>query len=355
MRGARELWAQSLLFRRLVTAAGLLVAAIVVYLASNIPRSVALPASELNEKCVARQGEDMLTIESPSVAAGDLVLSYDGGANQIADVRLDRATLAAASAKMFLVKGAPSGAAHISYTTGAPGSVSSTKAGDTCRTTIQIRLAEGSGALGALKLYQTEASAGQQLQLVLDAGATPLDVEVHTDAPPNGATNLPGCQKVLTVGDGAPLQLPLLPVWMVTAGGTITLNFNPANSAVSIVKGDKQPTFDDVSIGGNVIRAKELDVSPMHGKAPKPKLKVRAAPAGALLSIEQLQISSNKLRVEVGQDTEKAFAYENGASLYNYDLVAAIQQNAVLGIVLGIFGTGLAAWIKKNCFPGMGG
>ena len=151
----------------------------------------------------------MLTIESPSVAAGDLVLFYDGGANQIADVRLDRATLTAASAKMFLVQSAPSGAAHIS-STGASGSVSSTKAADTCRTTIQIRLAEGSGALGALKLYQTEASAGQQLKLVLDAGTTPLDVEVHTDPPPNGATNLPGCQKVLTVGDGAPLQLPLL-------------------------------------------------------------------------------------------------------------------------------------------------
>jgi hypothetical protein len=100
----------------------------------------------------------MLTIESPSVAAGDLVLFYDGGANQIADVRLDRATLTAASAKMFLVQSAPSGAAHISYTTGAPGSVSSTKS-------------------------------GQQLQLVLDAGTTPLDVEVHTDPPPNGATN----------------------------------------------------------------------------------------------------------------------------------------------------------------------
>jgi hypothetical protein len=68
---------------------------------------------------------------------------------------------------------------------------------------FKFDLAEGSSALGALKLYQTEASAGQQLQLVLDAGATPLD-EVHTDATPNGATNLPGCQKVLTVGDGVP-------------------------------------------------------------------------------------------------------------------------------------------------------
>ncbi|HXP08198.1 MAG TPA: hypothetical protein VN828_06855 [Acidobacteriaceae bacterium] len=37
------------------------------------------------------------------------------------------------------------------------------------------------------------------------------------------------------IGDGAP-------VWMVTTGVTITLNFNPANSAVSIVKGDKQAT-----------------------------------------------------------------------------------------------------------------
>jgi hypothetical protein len=355
MRSARKFWAQSLLFRRLVTATGLLVAAFVVYLASNIPRSVALPVSELNDKCVARQGEDMLTIESPSVAPGDLLLSYDGGPNQIADVRLESATLAARSAKMFLVSGAPSGPARISYTTGIPGKISSAKTGDTCHTTIQVRLAADAAVLGALKLYQTEGNAGQQLQLVLDAGTTPLDVEVHTDTPPNEASNLPGCQKVLTVGDGAPLQLPQLPVWMVTAGGTVTLNFNPANSAVSIVKGDKQPTFDDVSIGGSIVRAKELDVSAMRGKSPRPKLKVRAAPAGALLSIEQLQISSNKLRVGVGQDTEKAFAYEDGASLYNYDLVAAIQKNAVLGIVLGIFGTGLAAWIKKNCFPGMGG
>src|SRR6201996_6280504 len=93
----------------------------------------------------------------------------------------------------------------------------------------------------------------------------------------------------------------------------------------------------------------------LHGKAPRPMLKVRAAPAGALLSIEQLQIGSNKLRVEVGQDTEKALAYEEGVSLYTSALVAATQKNAVLGIVLGIFGTGLAAWIKKNSFIGMGG
>jgi len=355
MRRVKELWDQSLLFRRLVAASAVLVAALAVYRASSIPRPVTLPESDLNDKSVARMGQEMLVLVSPALAAGGLVLSYEGGSNQIADVRLESATLDAASAKLFFPSGAPAGPTTIGYTTGGAGGASSTHAGDTCHTTIEVRLAPGSSAVGALKLYQTDATAGQQLfrQVVLDAGTTPMEIEVHTDAPAQGPTNLAGCQKILTVGNGAPLPLPLLPVRMVTAAGKIDLHFNPANPTVAIVQGENG-TFDAVSLGANVVQARQLLVSPMEGKSPRPKLEVRAVPAGALLSVGQLRIGSNKLWVEAGQDPERALAYADGVSLYNYDLVAEVQKNPVLSFILGIMATGLGAWLKKICFPGTG-
>ena len=65
-----------------------------------------------------------------------------------------------------------------------------------------------------------------------------------------------------------------------------------------------------------------------------------------------MKIGSDKLMLDVGRYPEKAVAYANGASIYNYDLMAAIQKNPFLGYgFAAVLLPGLWLWIKKNCFP----
>jgi hypothetical protein len=60
------------------------------------------------------------------------------------------------------------------------------------------------------------------------------------------------------------------------------------------------------------------------------------------------------LKVDVGRDNEKAVARANGSSIYNYDLIAAIQKNPILSFAFAaVLVPGLWKWVRKNCFPNM--
>jgi hypothetical protein len=71
----RQLWQSSLPFRRVTAASLFFVTALLVYLGSHIPRSVSLPADELNARAMARVGEEQIVIRNPAIAEGDLALS----------------------------------------------------------------------------------------------------------------------------------------------------------------------------------------------------------------------------------------------------------------------------------------
>ena len=356
MANLKELWRNSLLFRRITALSVVVLAALLVYLGSNIPRPISLPADDLNTKSVARVGEAQIVLQKPEIAEGDLALSYVGNKNEIADLWLENATLDE-NARHLLFPGA--GAASpspISYTTGS--GAASPKSDDTCHTTIEIRRAKGSPPVEALKLYQSDTTAGPQRfrQVVLDVGKTPVEIEVHTDSPTPGfmgLSDLPGCHKVLTVNGNQSMDLPPIPIHLLVPSGKIDLHFNPANPTLPIWTGNDQ-TFESVSLGDGTLRAGGLQILSNHRLGGAPNLEVRAAHSGDGITFSRLKLGSEMLRLDIGRDSEKARAYSNGSSLYNYDLIAAIQKNPILSFAFAVvLVPALWKWVRKNFFPNM--
>lgn len=352
MANLKQLWRVSLLFRRVTAGSVFVLAALLVYLGSHIPRSVALPYDDLNAKSMARTGEERIIIKKPDIAPGDLALSYAGSTNEVADIWLENATLDDRSQHLLFPHAAVLAPGKISYTTG--GVAGPTSSGDTCHTTIEIRRAKDSAPLDALTLYQTDAMVGAQRfrQVVLDAGTSAMEIEVHSDSPTGGdggSMGLLDCHKLLTVGDGPPVNLPPVPVLMIVPRGKIDLHFNPANPALSIWTGPNN-TFEAVSVGDTTLRGSGLQVvATQHPIAPRLDVRPRS---GASITFSRLKLGSDALKLDIGRDAELAVAYENGSSLYNYDLIVAIQKNPILSFAFAtVLVPTLWKWVRKNCFP----
>lgn len=347
MGNLKQLWERSLLFRRVITASVLMLAAGLVSVGSRISRAVSLPDKDLNDKSVARVGEDQIVLKAPRVGEGDVVVSYTGSRNETGEVWLEYATLDARSQRLF---GGAAGPGRISYTSASePGTKDSA---DTCHTAIKVSLAKGSAPIDALKLYQMDAMAGAQRfrQMVLDAGRSTLEIAVHTDPPAGGKMDLPGCRKLLTVGSNAPVEMPPLPVYLSVQGGKVDLHFNPTTASVQIWTGEGQ-TFDAVSLGDGAIRASDMQVVSTKRKK-SPPLDVRAKSASEGISFSHLQIGAYTLKMDVGRDGERAEAYADGKSMYTFDLVEKIDKNRIASGVLGVFLLPwLWNWVRKNCFP----
>jgi hypothetical protein len=344
-----QFWRESLLFRRIAAVSVFILAAFLVYLGSHIPRAISLPADDLNTKIKARFGDERIVIKDPEIAPEDLALSYVGSKNEVADIWMENATLDDQSQHLLLSHSDVPSPARIGYTTGDAPSLAGS--GDTCHTTIEIRRATNSAPIQALRLYQTDATAGAQRfrQVIVDAGTSTMAVEVHTDSPSEGPAGFSICHKFLTIGDRAPINLPPIPVHMLVHGGSINLHFYPANPALPIYTGPDQ-SFEAVSLGDGMLRGSALQIlTTVHVAAPL--LDVRASNAKDNITFSRLRLGPEALTLEVGRDTERALAYANGSSIYNYDLIDAIQKNLVLASALSaILGTALWQWVKKNLF-----
>lgn len=345
-----QLWLASLLFRRIAAVCVFVVAALLVYFGSHIPRTISLPVDDLNTRAEVRVGEEQLVIENPVIAPGEIAVSYTGSKNEVAGIWAENATIEGPIQHLLFPNSGDPKPALIGYTTNSAASPATS--GETCRTAIEIRLAKDSIPIKELKLFQTDETAGAQRfrQVVVDAGASTMEINAHTDAPSDGATNLPGCKKLLTVGDSPSIDLPLIPVQMFVHGGKIELHFNPANPAVEIWTGP-DGTFEAVSVGEATLRAGGLRIESTQ-RSVVPRLDVRTPHANDQITLGALKIGSDKLRIAVGHDTEKALVCANGASLYNYDLIDAIQKNPILSFAFAaVLVPALWNWIRKNCFP----
>jgi hypothetical protein len=343
-----RLWKTSLLFRRVVTLVVFASLAGLVYLGSHIPRSVSLPADDLNKLAAAGIIDEQIVIEKPVLAEGDLVLSYVGNRNEVADIWLDSATLDPQSRALFGGSATPE---QISYTTGAD--PAGFKTDDTCHTTIEVRRAKGSPPIDALRLYQTDETQGAQRfrQIVVDPGAATLDVVLHTDSPVEGSSDYAGCHKQLTLGGQQPIDLPLIPLHIVAQRGKLDLHFNPSNPAVPIFTAGGD-SFQGVSLGSGALQAAQFSVEAVAHPTPG-KLDVRPIRATQTITVRDLKIASDRLSVDLGRDGEAALASANGHSIYNYDLIDTIQKNPILSFVFAaVMVPALWAWARKNCFPG---
>jgi hypothetical protein len=347
------IWQTSIFFRRITAISVFALTAVMVYLGSNIPRSTSLPADDLNTKSVAQAGEQQMVVEKPDIAEGDLALSYVGNKNEIADLWLDHAVLDHRTEHLLFPGSAQHGPDRISYTTG--GAAAPGKSDETCHTTIEIRRSSSSAPIESLKLYQSDLTAGPHRfrQIVLEAGTTAMEIEVHTDAPSPSAIDLPGCHKLLTIGDARPVDVPPIPVRIIVTGGRINLHVNPANPELPIWTGQDQ-TFEAVSLGDGTLRGRGLQLISMDTRKAPPELDVRAESSARSISLSRLKLGADKMRIDIGKDPEKAKAYANGSSIYTYDLIAGIQKNPILSFALGVvLVPALWKWVRKNCFPNL--
>ena len=348
-----EIWQTSILFRRITAGSVFALAAVLNYLGSNIPRSISLPADDVNTKSVAEAGEQQIVLEQPDIAEGDLALSYVGNKNEIADLWLDHAVLDDRTQHLLFPRSAQLGPERISYTTGA--AASPRKSNETCHTTIEVRRPAGSAPIDALKLYQSDTTAGAQRfrQIVLEAGTTPMEIEVHTDAPSPSSFDLPGCHKLLSIGDAKPVDVPPIPLRMIVTGGRINLHVNPANPELPIWTGQDE-TFEAVSLGDGTLHGRALQLISTDGRKAQPELDIRAEPLARSISFSRLKLGAHRMRIDIGRDPEKARAYANGSCMYTYNLIAGIQGNPILSFALGVvLVPALWKWVRKNCFPNM--
>jgi hypothetical protein len=350
LEGLKQLWQNSLSFRRVATVSAFVLAALSVYLGSHIPRAVSLPLNDLNARSMARILDEQIIIEKPDMTNSDLVLSYVGSKNEVADIWLEKATLDEQSQHLLFPGSTAAAPGRISYTTG---SVPDTAEVYDCRTTIEVRLKKGS-TLDELRLYQNDATAGAQRfrQVVLDPATSTMAVEVHTDPPP-GATEQSACHKLLTIGDKPPIDLPPIPVFMLVQSGKIDLHFNPGNPSLPIWTGRDQ-TFEAVSLGGSTLRGSGLKVVSTQAHIPA-RLHVKASPSGGNITFGHMRLGSDMLKIDIGRDGERAVVSANDSSLYNYDLVDEIKNNPIVSFAFAVvLGPAVWKWVRRNCFAKTG-
>ena len=355
MASLKQLWRESLLFRRITTISAFVLAALLVELASHYPRAVS--PSDLDEKGTfqAKIGEKIV-IKNPNIAPGHVVLSYVGSKNEVADIWLESATLDDRSQHLLFPHSDVSVPARIGYTTS--GDPSRTKSGETCHTTIEITRGKDFIPFDTLAVFQTDDMAGAQRfrQVVLDAGESTMEIEVHTESPTDEETHdLLNCHKLLTIGDRAPIEPPAIPLRMFVHRGTINLHFNPANPQQSIFTGregreGREETFEAVSLGENTLQGSRLQVVAKERSIPA-LLDVQPSSANSI-TLSHLEVAADKLYVSIGPDTESFKVYANGSSRYYYNYIDLFQKNPVSSWALAtMLGSILGAWVKKICFP----
>ena len=339
----QNLWHNSIAFRRLIAALSLAAAALIAYLASNIPQSASLPNKDI-DKLAAADSTEHLRIYNPRINIGDAVLSLEGAANVNAEVWVEGATLIGSSLR-FGALAPPDPVRAVYAEAGQPGK----KTSKDCRTMLTISRANSGSAPKTLDLWQdgTENDEQRFRQVIVSSPDAALVVEVSTNSPPHTE---PSCPRVLTMGNMT-IPIPGGPVDLLApANKTITLLFSSIDSS-SPTLFTKDNTFDHLSLGDGTLKADGFDVISTM-KADPPILHVLARKNANGITLHDLKLGAELVNLSVGKDTEKADAWNNGKRLLVFDLVDRIQKNPVLGYILAVvLIPGLWVWIQKTCFP----
>ncbi len=338
----RNLWRESIAFRRVVAALSVGLAALALYIASNIPQPAPLPNADIDQLAVAHTNEE-LRFYQPRIDEGDSALSFEGAANVSAELWA-RASLGGSSAKRFGAL-APAGQVAVVYAAGSDPKATSKD----CRTSLTISRAQGSKMPQMLKLWQQSTGHDDQRfrELIVVSPETAWNVEVSTDSPPPGQEP---CPRVLTMG-GKAIPVPIGPVdLLVAANEPIKLIFSSMDPAQTLMSG-KKDTFDGLSLGDGDLKADGLDV--VSAITPKtPLLHVVAHKGTDGVTLHDLKIGAEEMGLSVGEDRELADAWKNGKRFPVLDLVDKIEKNPVLASLLAaVLIPGLWKWIQKACFP----
>jgi hypothetical protein len=338
-----NLWRTSLTFRRVVAALSLAIAALIFYLASNIPLTASLPNEEVDKRATAH-GNEELRIYKPRIDVGDPVLSFEGAANVAAEVWIGHATLTGSAARL-LAPLAPQGPVRVVYAA----SQQDIKAtGKDCRTSLTITRPDNSEPPQTLRLWQSGATGEDQRyrQILVSSKETPFQIQVSTDAPQAGVS----CPRTLTMGATA-IPIPAGPIQLLApAGEPVKLLFTAIDSSAALFS-EKKDTFDGLSLGDGDLTAHGLDIVSTTTQK-EPLLHVLAHQDKDAITLHDLKLGAEQVRLSVGEDLEQADTWANGTKFPVVDLVDKMQKNPVLSFFLAaVLIPGLWKWIQKSCFP----
>ena len=336
----RRLWHESLIFRRIVASLSVGLAALALYFGSRVPQTATLPNDEVDKRGLAHANEEF-RIYKPRVDAGDAVLSLEGSANVSVEVWAQQASLTGASAAQF--GSLAPGAARAVY------AATDTKpSARDCQSAVTVSRANGSQPPQQLRLWQRGTGREDQRfrQVIVTAPETAVTVRVSTDSAQRGQP----CPRVLTMG-GNPIDIPAGPVdLLVPANQQITLIFSSSDPDQTVWH-SKKDTFDGLSLGDGDLKADGVDVVSTAVQK-TPLLHVVAHRGTDGLTLHDLKLGAEQAQLSVGEDGEKADAWEDGKKFPVFDLVDKIQKNPVLGFFLAaVLIPGLWKWIQKTCFP----
>ena len=320
----RRLWQESLIFRRSVAILSFVLASLAGSVASHWPRTAALPNDQVNKLAVAGTNEEF-RIYKPRINAGDAALSLEGSPGVSVEVWAQEASLTGTSAELFgnLAPGTTRAVYAASDTIQA--------SAKDCRSAVTIRRAQGSLAPQQLRLWQRGTGQDDQRfrQVIVASPETAMMVNVSTDTMERGQS----CSRVLRMGNKA-IAMPHGPVdLLVPANQQITLIFSSSDPD-QILWQQKRDTFDGLSLGDGDLNADSIDVvSTAIEKTPLLHVVSHRGTNG--VTLHDLKLGAEQAQLSVGEDGEKADAWQSGQRFPTLDLPQKAKDNVFWAAVLG--------------------
>ena len=347
-------------------------AALQIYLA-NIPRVVDLPDDEVDPLMLTKVDSERMEISQPAVAEGGMLLSYSGQAGDVADLHFENAIVDSSNAglqsSLANVKPVPS---KIAYVTLPPATAAASPAlpagSDTCHTSVEIRRAKGSSPINSLSAFIENGSANneQRREIRFWAEGGPLEVELHTDAPPSldgkDLATIPGCSKTLQVrslddsDSSSVVQANLIPapVYLMIP----KIEPQKASSPAGMFRIELTPVFttqprwfsasdffSGVSLGDTALLSSRLRILPLYAETGQ-RLSI-TADGKSTLRLDELAFSLNQLKLRA----TGAAAVEIDGKRLGFDFMRFVKQNAILSGILVLINGSILLLLKETFFP----
>ena len=332
-------------------------AVVVQYYLTNIPVVMDVGAYKEFNPAILELGQKELVIDgavasrsvpSPAGAAPEtLLLSHDGGSDEVVDVHFDKARLADETIRTLTGLGLdpPTGPERIDYVTSEvdekPGK------GKPCTASVKLKLADSVASNTRLHLFQL-GSPGFDLyrHVEMKAGRGEIVIEMDTAVPRLSDPLARGCKKLLGVGDWQQvIYAPSTVRFVAEADSTFRFQFRPivptspswsnTDGLLELVLGPSLTPDNPAPF-----QAREVQVISRNTPGSERAILGALSPDGEpmLLALRGLKLGSDHIQINVAG---KGWVRINGV-LETADILGRIQKNPLLA---GLFGTANAALV----------
>ena len=318
------------------------------YKLAHVPQPVNLDTTGRFSPATITLGQQELIIEGPVVnAAEGMLFSHDGRANEIVEVRFQRARLDEETIGALEGKGLtpPSSPAEIDYR--ARDSMRSLK-GESCRTRVELRAI--SKMPSEIHIFQLGAPGLSHYRyLEMTAKGAELVSRILTESPGDSVL-APGCQKLLRVGDWNQPLTNFEVATIVDDDSALRFAFSPLTREASLW-GGPQDFFEPLDLGVEKqnpndqppFQARAVSVRSLSGGDSARLTQASAEGDGALLTIYGLRIGSDKIQLSIAG---KGRVKINGEDV-TVDVLKRVGENPIPSALLAAGNAALLAWVAR--------